>query len=71
MKAVVFDHYGGNDVVGTGRCPSRYAVLTTFDPGSGGRRQPVDWKVRSGELRFLTGKRFPKVLGMRMLPARS
>lgn len=24
---------------------------------------PVDWKIRKGQLRFLTGKKFPKVLG--------
>ena len=64
MRAVVFDRYGGNEVVGTRDMPEpacgpddvRIRVRTASV-------NPVDWKVRSGDVRILTGKRFPKVLG--------
>ncbi len=64
MKAALFTRYGNNDVV---------SVAESADPVIGPGEvlirvraasiNPVDWKVRAGELRIITGGRFPKVLG--------
>ena len=64
MKAAVFNRYGGNDVVEVKDVPVPV-------PGAGevvikvhaASVNPVDWKVRDGMARILTGSKFPKVLG--------
>ncbi len=65
MKAAVFSRYGDNDVVRIAAdvavpVPGPKDVLIAVRAAS---MNPVDWKVRSGELRIITGTRFPKVLG--------
>jgi NADPH:quinone reductase-like Zn-dependent oxidoreductase len=65
MKAAVFSRYGDNDVVtiavdATMPVPGPRDVLIAVRAAS---VNPVDWKVRSGEIKFITGSRFPKVLG--------
>ena len=64
MQAVVIDRYGGNEVVHVREMPPP-------QPGAGQVQirvraagvNPVDWKIRQGQLRLLTGRRFPKILG--------
>ena len=64
MKAVVFNKYGNNDVVEVRDMP-------VPSPGTGevlvkvraASVNPVDWKMRAGQLRLITGYKFPKVLG--------
>jgi NADPH:quinone reductase-like Zn-dependent oxidoreductase len=64
MKAAVFNRYGGNEVVEVKDIPAPV-------PGPGevvikvhaASINPVDWKVRDGMARILTGSKFPKVLG--------
>jgi NADPH:quinone reductase-like Zn-dependent oxidoreductase len=64
MKAVVFDKYGSNDVVEVRDMPMP-------SPGTGDMLvkvcaasiNPVDWKMGAGQLRVITGYKFPKVLG--------
>jgi NADPH:quinone reductase-like Zn-dependent oxidoreductase len=65
MKAAVFFRYGDNDAVKVADdaaipVPGPQDVLISVRAAS---VNPVDWKVRSGEIKFITGSRFPKVLG--------
>lgn len=64
MKAVVIDRYGGNEVVEVRDMPI---------PGPGpddvlikayaASINPVDWKIRNGMTKIITGRKFPKILG--------
>jgi NADPH:quinone reductase-like Zn-dependent oxidoreductase len=64
MKAAVFHRYGANDVVQVRELPvpecGPHDVLIRVRAAG---VNPVDWKVRSGQARLMTGSRFPKVLG--------
>lgn len=64
MKAVVFNKYGDNEVVEIKDMPVPSCgpkdVLVKVHAAS---VNPVDWKMRSGQLRIVTGGRFPKILG--------
>ncbi|NTW60544.1 MAG: NAD(P)-dependent alcohol dehydrogenase [Nitrospirae bacterium] len=64
MKAAVFNRYGGNDVVELKDMPvpvpGPAEVVVKVHAAS---VNPVDWKVRYGQARILTGSKFPKVLG--------
>jgi len=64
MKAVVFNKYGDNEVVEIKDLPlpscGPEEVLVKVHAAS---INPVDWKIRSGMLRIVTGSRFPKILG--------
>jgi NADPH:quinone reductase-like Zn-dependent oxidoreductase len=64
MKAVVIDSYGGNDVVHIRDvplpAPGRNDVLVKVHAAS---VNPVDWKIRAGMIKILTGRTFPKILG--------
>jgi NADPH:quinone reductase-like Zn-dependent oxidoreductase len=65
MKAVVFHAYGKNDAIGIEDMPKPSpepdeVLIRVHAAGV----NPVDWKVRSGEARVLTGWRFPKILGI-------
>jgi len=64
MKAVVFNKYGGNEVVDIKDMPMPSCgpeeVLVKVHAAS---VNPVDWKIRSGMIRIVTGGRFPKILG--------
>ncbi len=65
MQAAVIDGYGGNEVVMVRDVPEPVPgakeVLIRVRAAS---VNPVDWKIRSGQLRLLTGRRFPQVLGL-------
>lgn len=64
MKAVTIDAYGGSEnmkfhdvpdpIVGKGEVLIKVAYASV---------NPVDWKVREGRLKFLSGKKFPLFLG--------
>jgi NADPH:quinone reductase-like Zn-dependent oxidoreductase len=64
MKAVVFNKYGGNDVV-----EIRDVLMPTCGPEDvmikvyAASINPVDWKVRYGHVKIITGSTFPKILG--------
>lgn len=64
MKAVVIREFGGNDVVRVEDMPQPLPgpsdVLIRVHAAS---VNPVDWKIRSGHARIVTGSTFPKVLG--------
>ena len=64
MKAVIINKYGGNDVVEITEMPEPvpgpHDVLIRVRAAG---INPVDWKIRSGMLKFFTGSRFPMVLG--------
>jgi NADPH:quinone reductase-like Zn-dependent oxidoreductase len=64
VKAAVFSRYGGNEVVEVKDVPVPVAgpgevVIKVYAASV----NPVDWKVRAGQLRIFTGSKFPKVLG--------
>jgi NADPH:quinone reductase-like Zn-dependent oxidoreductase len=65
MKGAIIGRYGGNEVVEIGEVsrpvPGEKEVLVRVQ---GASVNPVDWKIRSGKVRLLTGRRFPKVLGL-------
>jgi NADPH:quinone reductase-like Zn-dependent oxidoreductase len=64
MKAVVIRKYGKNDVVEIGEMPKpRCAAGMVLLKVHAASVNPLDWKIRSGMLRFITGSKFPKVLG--------
>jgi NADPH:quinone reductase-like Zn-dependent oxidoreductase len=64
MKAAVFNRYGGNEVVEVGDLPVPVAALgEVVIKIHAASVNPVDWKVRAGQLRIFTGSKFPKVLG--------
>ncbi len=64
MQAVAIDAYGGTDQL-------ELREMEVPEPGRGQLRirvraaavNPIDWKLRSGQLRFLLPQRFPLVLG--------
>ncbi len=64
MKAIIFKQYGGPEVL-------EYAEIPEPVPGEGemlikveaASVNPVDWKVREGRLKFMTGKKFPLFAG--------
>ncbi len=64
MKAVVFNRYGGNEVLQVRDIPvpvpGPSEVLVRVRAAG---VNPVDWKVRYGEAKIFTGRTFPKVLG--------
>jgi NADPH:quinone reductase-like Zn-dependent oxidoreductase len=64
MKAVVINKFGGNDVVEIQDLPRPALrpeeVLIKVHAAS---INPVDWKIRSGMLRMITGSKFPMMLG--------
>ena len=64
MRALYIKAYGGPDVMQMGELPDpepkRGEVLVAIKTSS---INPVDWKVRAGELKFITGRAFPKTLG--------
>jgi NADPH:quinone reductase-like Zn-dependent oxidoreductase len=64
MKAIVFNKFGGPEVL-------EYVDMPVPVPGEGqllikvqaASVNPVDWKIRRGNLKFITGKKFPLQLG--------
>ena len=64
MKRLQYDKYGGPEVV-------RVASFTLPPPGeedvlvrvAAASINPVDWKIRSGELKIMTGSKFPRAMG--------
>ena len=64
MKAIIFNEYGGPEkleyvdipvpVAGEGELLVKIAAASV---------NPVDWKVREGRLKFMTGKKFPLFAG--------
>ncbi|MCB2378953.1 NAD(P)-dependent alcohol dehydrogenase [Hymenobacter sp. BT635] len=64
MKAIYFEHYGPAEVLRYGEQPTPSPqpdqILVHVRASS---VNPVDWKVRDGSLRLLTGQSFPKIPG--------
>jgi NADPH:quinone reductase-like Zn-dependent oxidoreductase len=65
MKAIVFHAFGGNDVLEVQEVPrptpqSDEVLIRVHAAGV----NPLDWKIREGQAKILTGSRFPKVLGV-------
>lgn len=64
MKAVVINKYGGNEVLDIRDVPrpipGQDDVVIKVHAAS---INPVDWKIRSGMTKVLTGFTFPKILG--------
>lgn len=64
MKAALYHRYGPPEVITIGEHPSprlRRGWIRVRNRAAG--VNPVDWKVRSGKLWFLSGPRFPKIPG--------
>lgn len=64
MKRIQYHRYGGPDVM-------RYEDFEPARPGHGevlirmraAAANPYDWKVRNGEMKIMTGRKFPRGLG--------
>ena len=64
MKRLQYDKYGGPEVV-------RLTSFTLPPPGAdevvvrvaAASINPVDWKIRSGQLKIMTGSKFPRAMG--------
>jgi NADPH:quinone reductase-like Zn-dependent oxidoreductase len=64
MKAHYSTAYGGSEV-------SVYGDLPDPSPGvnqvlievNAASINPVDWKIRSGDVKFITGSKFPRIYG--------
>ncbi len=64
MKAIILNRYGGPEVL-------EYTDVVTPRPSAGGilvkvravSVNPVDWKIRMGRLKIITGRKFPVYLG--------
>jgi len=64
MKTVIINSYGGPEVL-------EYVEMADHQPGEdevsikvkAASVNPVDWKIRQGKLKFITGKKFPLHLG--------
>ena len=64
MRAVQFHHYGGPEEL-------RLEEIALPEPGSDQVRirvkaaaaNPMDWKIRTGEMKMMTGRKFPRGLG--------
>lgn len=65
MKRIQYENYGGPEVM-------RIADFNLSTPGKGevGVRvkfaaiNPIDWKLRAGQMKIVTGKTFPRAMGM-------
>lgn len=65
MKRIQYENYGGPEVM-------RIADFNLPTPGKGevGVRvkfaaiNPIDWKLRAGQMKIVTGKAFPRAMGM-------
>jgi len=64
MKAFVIDGYGGIERMRLGELPEpvpkKGEVVVAVVASS---VNPVDWKIRAGQLRFISGSKFPRALG--------
>ncbi|TGE25079.1 NAD(P)-dependent alcohol dehydrogenase [Hymenobacter aquaticus] len=64
MKAIYFEHYGPADVLHYGEqptpTPQADQILVRVHASS---VNPIDWKVRAGSLKLITGQNFPKIPG--------
>jgi NADPH:quinone reductase-like Zn-dependent oxidoreductase len=64
MQAAYFDQYGPADVLRYGEQPTpkpgAHQILVRVRASS---VNPVDWKVRQGDLKLLTGQKFPRIPG--------
>ena len=65
MKSIIINKYGGPEVLEYSEMPKPVAgpgevvIKTKFAAVN-----PADWKVRKGRLKIITGKKFPKILGI-------
>lgn len=64
MRAVQYHHYGGPEEL-------RLEEVALPEPGPGqvrvaikaGAANPMDWKIRKGEMKMMTGRKFPRGFG--------
>lgn len=64
MKRIQYHQYGGPEVMKLEdfmpRAPSKGEVAVKVKFAA---INPIDWKVRNGALKMVTGKKFPRALG--------
>jgi NADPH:quinone reductase-like Zn-dependent oxidoreductase len=65
MQAIITSHYGGVEVL---QCQQNLAKPATGDDEilvqiHACSVNPIDWKVRRGDFKLLTGRKPPKILG--------
>lgn len=65
MKRIMYDQYGGVDVLKLDEAPvprvDKDTLLVRIKAAS---INPLDWKIRNGEMKILTGFSFPKSVGI-------
>lgn len=64
MERLEYDNYGGPEVMHLGTftlpAPLPGEVVVSVVAAS---INPMDWKIRSGEMKFITGSKFPRAMG--------
>src|SRR6056297_1727364 len=67
MRAVYIHRYGGSEELVCGKLdnpePGKNEVLIRVAAAA---VNPVDWKIREGRLKIVTGKKFPKIMGVEL-----
>ena len=67
MKAVYIHRYGGPEEMVFGELddpvPGKNEVLIRVAAAA---VNPVDWKIREGRLKIITGKNFPMIMGVEL-----
>lgn len=65
MRRIQYHRYGGPDLMSLEEfapsAPRRYEVAIKVKAAS---INPIDWKIRRGDLKVVTGRRFPRGMGM-------
>ena len=65
MKRIQYDRYGGPELMQLVEyqlpAPGKGQIAVTVKAAS---INPVDWKIRNGMMKFMTGKKFPRAMGM-------
>ena len=64
MKAMIIKAYGPADVLQEAAMPMptvgpQQLLIEVMAAGV----NPIDWKIRKGNFRYITGRRFPRILG--------
>ena len=65
MKKVIYRQYGGVDVLEKGEeAIPEVSATTVLVKVRSVSINPIDWKIRAGEMKMMSGSKFPKGVGI-------